>query len=235
MGQAIGSVIDDNERKHETDTIEQLQSLQRMVQAKIEAESGKLNKEAFDDPRLPIVSVVNMAEKGSLKVESAPTEKIKECLDNVIGGGYLEGVQKLLSIALGELLGNTAAGEQEKKEFHVVFASNSLLRLDCYMYSYRFRYEGLRTKFQNIFCYYIQVGVLDVMKVPPQILLYELTRSAGDPDKLKQASEDLEQVVKFTQKLYSVVKSLKVLQIVSDHEKGELEGEEEEELDEGEN
>ena len=99
MGQAIGSVIDDNERKHETDTIEQLQSLQRMVQAKIEAESGKLNKEAFDDPRLPIVSVVNMAEKYSLKVESAPNEKINKCLDNVVGGGYLEGVQKLLSIA----------------------------------------------------------------------------------------------------------------------------------------
>ncbi|KAL9955116.1 hypothetical protein ACROYT_G036402 [Oculina patagonica] len=89
----------------------------------------------------------------------------------------------------------------KEKEFHVVFASNSLLRIDCYMYKYQFRSEGMREQYKNMFCYYIQVGVLDIMKVPPQILLYELTRSSGDPNNLEKASRHLEQVAKFSHRL----------------------------------
>ena len=46
------------------------------------------------------------------------------------------------------------------------------------------------------------------MKVPPQILLYELTRSVGDPEKLKQATQELKGVAKFTQELYDTLRSL---------------------------
>lgn len=205
IGSAIGSAVSEHEEKIDSETVTQLQNMQRMVKAKLEAITSKLSEEAFEDPRLPILSIVNRAEKYMLKVKSAPNEKIKQCLDSVVGGSYLDGVEKMLSVALGELLGNTGAGEQEKKDFHVVFACSGLLRVDYYMYKYQFESKGLKEKYQNIFCYYIQVGVLDSMKVPPQILLYELTRSVGDPEKLKQATQELKGVATFTQELYDTL------------------------------
>lgn len=211
MGTAVSAAVKAltaGEEENKADTIEELGNLQRMVKAKLEAESSKLDKEAFDDPRLPILSVVNRDEKYLLDVKSAPNADIQKCLDNVIGGEFLQGVQNVLSVALGELLGNTAAGEQEKRAFHVVFANNGLLRVDCYMYKYNFDLKGLKEKHESIFCYFIQVGVLDVTKVAPQILLYELTRSVGDPEKLKKARQELREIATFTQELYDVVYSL---------------------------
>ncbi|KAL9984104.1 hypothetical protein ACROYT_G006364 [Oculina patagonica] len=211
MGQAVSAAVKTltaGEEENKADAIEELGNLQRMVKAKLEAESSKLDKAAFDDPRLPILAVVNRDEKYLLDVKSAPNADIQKCLNNVIGGEFLKGVQNVLSVALGELLGNTAAGEQEKRAFHVVFADNGLLRVDCYMYKYNFDLKGLKEKHESIFGYFIQVGVLDVMKVAPQILLYELTRSVGDSDKLKEARRELKEIATFTEELYDIVSSL---------------------------
>ena len=224
MGQTIGSVIE--EKNKDPIAVEQLQSYKRMVAAKLEAESAKISKQAFNDPRLPILSVVKRAEKYSLNVTSKANENIEGCLKSVVGGGYLKGLTSLLTVALDELLGNTAVGEYEKNEFHVVFASNSLLRVDYYMYKYQMNYHGLRDKVQNIFCYYIQVGVLDVMKVRPQILLYQLTRSVGDED-MEDAKEKLSKMADFTTTLYKVVTALR--QSAAEPGLPDLEGDGEEE------
>ena len=75
IGSAIGSAVSEHEEKIDSETVTQLQNMQRMVKAKLEAITSKLSEEAFEDPRLPILSIVNRAEKYMLKVKSAPNEK----------------------------------------------------------------------------------------------------------------------------------------------------------------
>ena len=211
MGQTVGTVISESDKKKEVNVVEQLRSYQRMISAKLEAEREKISKEAFNDTKLPILSLVSTTQDYRLKV-AAETKDLKvrvgEILDSVIGGGYIKGLKGILSLALDQLLGNVSVGESEKKESHVAFANNSLLRIDCYMYKYQFQSDGLISSSKNIFGYYIQVGVLDLIKVNPQIVLYELTSSVGDAKQLEEATKKLTTMASFTKKLYRVVTAL---------------------------
>ena len=211
MGQTVGTVISESDKKKEVNVVEQLRSYQRMISAKLEAEREKISKEAFNDTKLPILSLVSTTQDCRLKV-TAETKDLKvrvgEILDSVIGGGYIKGLKGILSLALDQLLGNVSVGESEKKESHVAFANNSLLRIDCYMYKYQFQSDGLISSSKNIFGYYIQVGVLDLIKVNPQIVLYELTSSVGDAKQLEEATKKLTTMASFTKKLYRVVTAL---------------------------
>ena len=208
MGQTVGTVISESDKKKEVNVVEQLRSYQRMISAKLEAEREKISKEAFNDTKLPILSLVSTTQDYRLAVKAAPKDRVGEILDSVIGGGYIKGLNGILSLALDQLLGNVSVGESEKKESHVAFANNSLLRIDCYMYKYQFQSDGLISSSKNIFGYYIQVGVLDLIKVNPQIVLYELTSSVGDAKQLEEATKKLTTMASFTKKLYRVVTAL---------------------------
>ena len=208
MGQTVGTVISESDKKKEVNVVEQLRSYQRMISAKLEAEREKISKEAFNDTKLPILSLVSTTQDYRLAVTAAPKDRVGEILDSVIGGGYIKGLKGILSLALDQLLGNVSVGESEKKESHVAFANNSLLRIDCYMYKYQFQSDGLISSSKNIFGYYIQVGVLDLIKVNPQIVLYELTSSVGDAKQLEEATKKLTTMASFTNKLYRVVTAL---------------------------
>ena len=227
MGQTVGTVISESDKKKEVNVVEQLRSYQRMISAKLEAEREKISKEAFNDTKLPILSLVSTTQDYRLAVTAAPKDRVGEILDSVIGGGYIKGLKGILSLALDQLLGNVSVGESEKKESHVAFANNSLLRIDCYMYKYQFQSDGLISSSKNIFGYYIQVGVLDLIKVNPQIVLYELTSSVGDAKQLEEATKKLTTMASFTNKLYRVVTALQLHGDKSDEQEEEEEEEEE--------
>ena len=235
MGQTVGTVISESDKKKEVNVVEQLRSYQRMISAKLEAEREKISKEAFNDTKLPILSLVSTTQDYRLAVTAAPKDRVGEILDSVIGGGYIKGLKGILSLALDQLLGNVSVGESEKKESHVAFANNSLLRIDCYMYKYQFQSDGLISSSKNIFGYYIQVGVLDLIKVNPQIVLYELTSSVGDAKQLEEATKKLTTMASFTNKLYRVVTALQSHgdKRPSDEQEEEEEEEEEEKEEEG--
>ena len=233
MGQTVGTVISESDKKKEMNVVEQLRSYQRMISAKLEAEREKISKEAFNDTKLPILSLVSTTQDYRLAVTAAPKDRVGEILDNVIGGGYIKGLKGILSLALDQLLGNVSVGESEKKESHVAFANNSLLRIDCYMYKYQFQSDGLISSSKNIFGYYIQVGVLDLIKVNPQIVLYELTSSVGDAKQLEEATKKLTTMASFTNKLYRVVTALQSHGDKRPSNEQEEEEDEEEEEEEG--
>ena len=204
MGQLLSSFFEENEKRNEAQVVESLQLLQKFVSAKLEAKATKLETEAFEDKSLPIVAKVKKVETYLVKVETAPSADIKKSMEDIFQGEFLEGFQHLVTAAVNELLGNTLAGEKEFSSFQVVFANNSLLRIDFYIYKYDFSSEGLREKIQNAFCYVVQVGVLDLKKVDPQVVLYELDKSIGSgniPDAIAKIKEE----VKYMEELYNVI------------------------------
>lgn len=166
-----------------------------------------MENSAVEDKSLPIVAVVDKSMKYSIKVSSATSEEVGRAIGEVLKGDFLSGVTDLITVGLNAMLGNESVGETEKQDFHVVFANNSLLRIDCMFYKYEFSSKGLIDKAQNIFCYYLQVGVLDLEKVDPQILLYELTKAVGESS-LPGASRHLKELNAFAKDLYSAINEM---------------------------
>ena len=166
-----------------------------------------MENSAVEDKSLPIVAVVDKSMKYSIKVSSATSEEVGKAIGEVLKGDFLSGVTDLITVGLNAMLGNESVGETEKPDFHVVFANNSLLRIDCMFYKYEFSSKGLIDKAQNIFCYYLQVGVLDLEKVDPQILLYELTKAVGESS-LPGASRHLKELNAFAKGLYSAINEM---------------------------
>ena len=205
----ITDTIKEMQEKNDTETREKLQMVHNMMVDKITAASNKMGDEAAEDKSLPIVSVVDKSEKYQIQVTSVPDNGIENAIGEVISGDFLGGLKNLLSVALNEVLGNTSAGEAEKTDFHVIYANNSFIRLDCMTYKYTFASKGLKDECKNAFCYCMQVGILDLEKVDPQIMLYELTRAIGEKE-LPHAVEGLEGLTEFAEKLYSAVAKLKV-------------------------
>lgn len=205
MGTSISSALE--QAKDDNAVLEQLQTLDKMMANKIAAESTQMKDDAVQDKSLPIVAIVDTSEKYSVKVENVPADHINDAVEGILSGNFLGGLENLVSVAVNELLGDTTAGEKSKKEFHVVFANNGLLRVDYMFYKYDFTSQGLVDKFQNGFCYYAQIGVLDLKKVNPQILLYELTRAVGR-ENLEAATKELEQVATLAEGLYKVIDQL---------------------------
>ena len=205
MGSSISSAFE--QAKVDDAILEQLQTLDKMMVNKIAAESIQMKDDALQDKTLPIVAIVDTSEKCSVKVESHAADEVKDAVGAMLSGNFLAGLEDLITVALNELLGDTTAGEKSKKEFHVVFANNGLLRVDLMLYKYDFSSQGLVDKVQNGFCYYSQIGVLDLKKVNPQVLLYELTRAVGQ-ENLQAATTELEGVATLAERLYKVIDQL---------------------------
>lgn len=199
--------------------MEKLQTVHKMMVDKIAATSAQMQNEAIEDKSLPIVTVVDKSQKYKIKVTSAPDPAISGAIGELMSGDFLSGLTSLITVALNQFLGNTSAGESEKVDFHVIYANNSLLRIDYMLYKYEFTSSGLKTQFQNAFCYYMQVGILDLEKVNPQVLLYELTRAVGE-ENLPRAASHLQGLATFAKELYSTIHQLKNAAIGGDSESG---------------
>lgn len=218
----MGNIVDTikaQQDKNNAETMEKLQTVHKMMVDKIAATSAQMQNAAIEDKSLPIVTVVDRSQKYKIKVQEAPDPAITGAIGELMSGNFLEGIASLIKVALNEFLGNTSAGETEKVDFHVIYANNSLLRIDYMMYKYEFTSSGLKTEFQNAFCYYMQVGVLDLEKVNPQILLYELTRAIGE-ENLPNAAKHLQGLAVFAKELYTTIHQLKNAALGGDSKSG---------------
>lgn len=207
MGTSISTAIKEQQEKNDQEVTETMQMMHKMLVNKIAATSSKMENDAIEDKSLPIVAVVDKSQKYKIKVSEAPSQEITDAIGEVLKGDFLDGLKNLISVGLSQMLGNASAGETEKVDFHIVFANNSLLRVDYMMYKYEFSSKGIIDKVKNVFCYYLQVGVLDLEKVNPQILLYELTRAIGET-RLPDAAKRLQNLTVFAKDLYKVVHEL---------------------------
>ena len=207
MGNSITQAIKEQQEKNDAEVTETLQTMHKMLINKIAATASQMENAAIEDKSLPIVAVVDKAQKYKIKVSAATSDQVSQALDEILSGDFLDGIKRLVKVGLDQLLGNVSAGETERRDFHVVFANNSLLRIDYMIYKYEFSSKGLKDEMQNVFCYYLQVGVLDLQKVNPQILLYELTRAIGET-KLADAEKRLENLAVFAKDLYKIIHEL---------------------------
>ena len=201
MGSSISALANSNQN---AEVVEKLHMLNKMVVDKITASSDKMKSDARQDAELPVVAIVDTVEKYHVNVAAVPSSKISDALNDFVSGDYVGGLVNLVDIGLNQFLKNVSVGESEKTAFHIIYANNSL-RLDYMMYNYKLREEGAIDKTKSAFCYYMQIGVLDLEKVNPEILLYEITKTNSDSAAMEKK---LESLVPFAKDLYKTIREL---------------------------
>ena len=206
MGNSIEAKKEEQEQD-EAEAKEMLNTMNNLMTQKCAAISAQFKDAAVADPTLPIVAVVDKTEKYMLQVKSVVNENISNGLKEVLSGQFMKGLEDTITGAMQVFVTDESEGESQETDFHVVYANNSLLRVDYLMYKYNFSSKGILSKYENAFCYVMQVGVLDLEKVNPQILLYEMTKTIGQDD-LQEAAKNLDQLAKFGKELYSTIRDL---------------------------
>ena len=212
MGTSLTTLLEDPcKTQTNIKTVCELYSLERKVCHKLEEleeQASKLYINALHDECLPIVCAVDKKQKIFLNVDSVSTDEVRTKINEILHGDYLVELIKLLAEKLNSALGTTTAGDEERLYTHVVFANKSVLRIDLFVYHRRFRLtdESL-SEYNNILAYFVQVGLVDITKARPQVLIYELTR-ATEHDKLREASNKLKAQAKYTERLYHVIHHL---------------------------
>ena len=207
MGTSISKKLEEQQKNKDEKAVEELQMLQEMMVNKVAAARAEMREKALKDANVPIVAFVDTSEKYSVDVSNAPDDAITTSIKEMFGGNIIQGLVSLIGVALNQFLGNTQAGVSEQNDYHIVFSDNALLRIDVMFYKYEFSSKGVEDERRNGFCYCTQAAVLDLKKVSPQVLLYELTRTIGDeniPDAVKQ----LHLMAEFGEELYQVVNEL---------------------------
>ncbi|CAH3128284.1 unnamed protein product [Pocillopora meandrina] len=207
MGTSISKKLEEQQKNNDEKAVEELQMLQEMMVNKVAAARAEIREKALKDANVPIVAFVDTSEKYSVDVSNAPDDAITTSIKEMFGGNIIQGLVSLIGVALNQFLVNTQAGVSEQNDYHIVFSDNALLRIDVMFYKYEFSSKGVEDERRNGFCYCTQAAVLDLKKVSPEVLLYELTRTIGQeniPDAVKQ----LHLTAEFGEQLYQVVNEL---------------------------
>ena len=203
MGISLSTALEESKGNRNDNTIYELHLLERNVLRKLEEQTSKLYLTALKDECLPIVCAVDKKQVIMLKIDAVSENQVRHSLNELLRGNYLEELVVLLTEKLNNILKRQKSaiiGDKERLFKYVVFANKSILRLDFFVY-YRSLLPNESLKdYNNILAYFIQVGLLDILKVRPQVLIYELTR-ATEEDKINDACKKLKARENCTRKL----------------------------------
>ena len=193
MGISLSTALEESKGNSNDNTIYELHLLERNVLRKLEEQTSKLYLTALKDECLPIVCAVDKKQVIMLKIDAVSENQVRHSLNELLRGNYLEELVVLLTEKLNNILKRQKSaiiGDKERLFKYVVFANKSILRLDFFVY-YRSLLPNESLKdYNNILAYFIQVGLLDILKVRSQVLIYELTR-ATEEDKINGAFKKL--------------------------------------------
>ena len=203
MGISLSTALEESKGNSNDNTIYELHLLERNVLRKLEEQTSKLYLTALKDECLPIVCAVDKKQAIMLKIDAVSENQVRDSLNELLRGNYLEELVVLLTEKLNNVLKRQKSaiiGDKERLFKYVVFANKSILRLDFFVYYRSLLPNGSLKDYNNILAYFIQVGLLDILKVRSQVLIYELTR-ATEEDKINDACKKLKARENCTRKL----------------------------------
>lgn len=197
----------DEEKQLNPEVVHEFKDLEKAVSNKLEAISYDMKYHAMDDQRLPIVAIVDEIKKIHVNVtqEASKESIIREVLESALKGAYLDGILKIISSTLEKFVGCVKVGETQQSSTNVMFAYNGVLRIDYVFYKNQIRTQSdEKDVAQNSFCYYMQVGVLDLQKMNVQVTLYELTKAMQE-NQIQEAVKKLQEIGEFASELLEFI------------------------------
>lgn len=180
MGISLSTALEESKGNSDDNTIYGLHLLERNALRKLEQQASILHLKALNDKCLPIVCAVDKKQMILLKIDAVPKiDQVRHSLNGLLRGNYLGELVVLLTEKLNNVLESAKmSGDTDERLFrYVVFANKSILRLDVFVYYRSFLPNESLKDYNNVLAYFIQVGLLDILKARPQVLIYELTRA----------------------------------------------------------
>lgn len=215
MGQSTSLSHAIEQRDGRTDKIGEvveLRKLDRTMSQKLGEKKAMLYIEALNDECLPIICAVDKFSEFLFDVQKVTVGSlasndrygIEKKMKKHLHGEYLTQLVKLMEGVVDTVLDTQTIGVVEDTHTHVVYANMSVLRIDYYLYFTRFSFGGGEI---NALFYYVQVGVIDMMRVRLPVLIYELTR-ATDSAVLQNAGNALKGIADSSIRLHEAAQIL---------------------------
>lgn len=204
MGQNLSQEINEKENDQSKATqVVQLRKKEGEMRQKYEEKKAKLYIEALNDECLPIVCAVDTFYEFLLIDPDGHDQqsygRILEAIMEKHLQGDLKGFVELVEGVVKRVF-EQSTKVVEEKHMHVVSANKSVLRIDYYLYLNK-------SDFGNTLFYFVQVGVVDMTRVRPAVLKYELTR-ATQSEKVKEASNKMQEMAESSKHMYVAVQVL---------------------------
>ena len=176
MGQCISDYLKDSREEDK----ELFQVLEEMAKSIMQARSEIMRHDAVADNNLPLVSIAQSRKFCFVNAKSGVGDRVSEAVGSLFDGRFMGGFKSAVTAALDIFLSNFNAVQQELTETYVVFDRKALVRINLYYYKHQLYFEGdQRNRAQNIFCYTVQIGLLDKLAVNSMIVLYQISKNAG--------------------------------------------------------
>lgn len=201
--QSISQLVEKKKEAKEFEKAFKLLNTEQSMRQTLDCKKSKIYIDALNDECLPIVCARDQFDEFLVGIDDNSEETLKNGIKNELEkhlrSEYLEELTSLLTGVLQSVL--KASTKREVQQTHVVYANKSVIRIDYYLY-----FESIEEA-KNVLLYYIQVGVIDIAKARPPVLIYELSRATKD-DKLKEAGEALKRKADDTVHLYDAMQTL---------------------------
>ena len=116
---------------------EQLTFLEMAAEGRVKAKLPELLHGNESDLQIRGGTVVEQHTKVTMNVSENYTE-LREAIDELFGDGFFDGIKRLAKTALTPILSNGSMGQCEQQDFVILWAHNSLMRVDFYCWRYNF-------------------------------------------------------------------------------------------------
>ena len=173
MGTTVSKKIDEAKESQEREADKmraELSQLSAILSGKEDAYRQKLITPNTGDLTIPISTICKLRSERSVDVSSGPSKKMEGVIEDMFGGRFLDGMKGLIYGTLDAVLGSGTSGEKEKEGYSVMLLHSAVVRIDYYVYAYRFRSDGIKTNLQNGLVFVTSISTVKLSKVSYEVI-----------------------------------------------------------------
>ncbi|KAM5347262.1 hypothetical protein ACJ41O_010267 [Fusarium nematophilum] len=214
MGQLISAAraeINKADRELEEKAKQDLEILQKLVDAKLDEFQRFLNPDATAKTQVPGIRALRWERRAYSSISSQPADEIDKAIDSffTIGDGndkqaIKDGFKGVVKSALNIFLGNTETGEKNEEKFFVYMTHNTIVRIDVKLWRWNFAGKGFSDTYKSCLGYIMCLSVVDPTKLRTAEFVYLISEYAGDDE------ENVNRYIEVMQKMYNTARKMKL-------------------------
>ena len=182
-----------------------------MVNYHLDSSKNEMLNGDRNDQEIDTGTVVEFSKQVNVSMTSKPSDDLEEAIKSFFGDSIKEGFEKVVSVAVDSVLGNSSIGEHEGSSMFIVWSDNALLRLDSYYYRWNFSSHEIIQDVEGASGAIVIKRVIDLTKTDPQVLTWAISRQAsqmGNPDGASAMIDDAVAIIQKVAALQQTVHSI---------------------------
>ena len=214
MGSMLSTVRDqlDLSGEEKSKMEEQLNILEKMVISQLKEKRTQIIAGQRHDQEIHVGTIVHEHREVFIQLEQNADKTITgvgDALKSFVHGDFIDGLEEIVKVGAGIVLGNTSMGEHETSDMLIVWTNNSLLRVDVYYYRWNFSSHDIINNTQGVLGVLAVKRVIDLTETDPQVLVWAISRLAARTDEPDRASKLIDEAVKIMQKVKLMQRTVK--------------------------